>query len=70
MQGVLKKTNIRSLLVLTSPIFLPNITYISPIYSKEKPLDFQVSDKIQTIVSMIHEFVDKELIPLDRKSVV
>lgn len=28
-------------------------------------MDFQVSDKIQTVVSMIDEFVDKELIPLE-----
>jgi len=28
-------------------------------------LDFQISDRIQTIVSMINEFVDKELIPLE-----
>jgi len=33
-------------------------------------LDFQVSDKIQTIVSMIHEFVDKELIPLEPEFMV
>jgi len=28
-------------------------------------VDFQISDRIQTIVSMINEFVDKELIPLE-----
>ena len=28
-------------------------------------MDFQVSDRIQTIVSMINEFVEKELIPLE-----
>ena len=28
-------------------------------------MDFQISDRIQTIVSMINEFVDKELIPLE-----
>jgi alkylation response protein AidB-like acyl-CoA dehydrogenase len=28
-------------------------------------VDFQVSERIQTIVSMINEFVDKELIPLE-----
>ncbi|MCP3942692.1 MAG: acyl-CoA dehydrogenase [Desulfobacteraceae bacterium] len=33
-------------------------------------MDFQVSDKIQTIVSMIHEFVDEELIPLEPEFMV
>ncbi len=28
-------------------------------------MDFKISDRIQTIVSMINEFVDKELIPLE-----
>ncbi|MCG8687514.1 MAG: acyl-CoA dehydrogenase family protein [Desulfobacterales bacterium] len=28
-------------------------------------MDFQISDRIQTIVAMINEFVDKELIPLE-----
>ncbi len=33
-------------------------------------MDFQISDRIQTIVSMINEFVDKELIPLEPEFMV
>ncbi len=28
-------------------------------------MDFAISDKMQTIIGMINEFVDKELIPLE-----
>lgn len=33
-------------------------------------MDFQISDRIKTIVSMINEFVDKELIPLEPEFMV
>jgi len=37
----------------------------STIKSKEGDMDFTITEKMQTILDMINEFIDKELIPME-----
>ena len=51
--------------LLRSQNTYPALNHLFSIKTRSFPMDFAVSEKMQIIIKMIDEFVEKELIPLE-----